>query len=253
MSETAEATTPPPTPGAKRTALEAAKLGEVKGKTFVITGAYSGIGVETAKALLAEGGSVVVGGRNQQLLDEFVEKLKEEYDSSKVDGAVIDLADLATVKTFAEYVQNKGYQDVVLICNAGVMNTPPGQTKDGYETQMGVNVIGHFLLAKLLVKQTRRQVWVSSLGHTMVSLLICIKSSTKVRPAHQFCNTHSTRALALILTPSKSTRRVIWRDTTVGRPTSRVNWATFCCPRNLPNATPSWRQLLSIRVESIPI
>ena len=85
MSEADEARTPPPpTPGAKRTALEAAKLGEVKGKTFVITGAYSGIGVETAKALLAEGGSVVVGGRNQQLLDEFEELINLSFVSGLI-------------------------------------------------------------------------------------------------------------------------------------------------------------------------
>lgn len=157
-----------PTPGIDRTALEAAQLnGNIKGKVYVITGAYSGIGVETTKALLHEGGKVVVGGRNPKLLEEFVAKMKEEYSSDAVDGSVIDLGDLASVQAFAKYVNDKYDTVDVLINNAGVMNTPAGVTKDGIETQMGVNVVGHFLLAKSLVTKTKRQVWVSSLGHTM--------------------------------------------------------------------------------------
>lgn len=155
-----------PTPGDKRTALEAAKLnGSQEGKVFLITGAYSGIGVETTKALLEVGGSVICGGRNEQALTEFMDKLKKEYDASRVDGYVVDLADLESVKEFCDKV-NKKYQTLdVVILNAGVMNTPPGLTKDGFEMQIGTNVVGHFLLAKLLVPKTKRQVWVSSAAH----------------------------------------------------------------------------------------
>jgi len=166
---TTEATTTPTTPGAKRPALEAAKLGEdINGKVFIITGSYSGIGVETAKALLTEGGKIVIGGRNPKLLEKFSKEMKDAYSEDQVDGFVIDLGDLESVQKFAEYVLSKKYKDIRLICNAGVMNTPKGTTRSGYETQMGVNVIGHFLLAKLLVGVTARQIWVSSLGHTLV-------------------------------------------------------------------------------------
>jgi len=167
MTTEATATTTP-APGGKRSALEAAKLGEdIKGKVFIITGAYSGIGVETAKALLAEGGKIVIGGRNPQLLETFSKEMKDTYTEDQVDGFEIDLGDLESVKKFAEYILSKEYKDIRLICNAGVMNTPKGTTKSGYETQMGINVIGHFLLAKLLVGVTARQIWLSSLGHTM--------------------------------------------------------------------------------------
>ena len=126
------------------------------------------------KALLRVGAKkVVVGGRNKKLQDDFLRTLKNEqnglYDTdAQVDGShLIDLADLNSVEEFGSYVA-KSYPVVdVLICNAGVMNIPAGLTKQGVEQQMGVNCVGHFLLAKLLAKQTKRQVWVSSYGHTL--------------------------------------------------------------------------------------
>jgi retinol dehydrogenase-13 len=158
------------TPGRSRPASEAAKMygDNIKGKVFVITGAYSGIGVETTKALLSEGASkVVIGGRRQNLQDDFIKEMKESFAGDRVDGHLIDLGDLASVKRFAEYVNAKYKTIHVLINNAGVMNTPPGVTKDGFEQQMGINVIGHFLLSKLLIDKTKRQVWLSSTAHTI--------------------------------------------------------------------------------------
>lgn len=116
---------------------------------------------------------MVIGGRNRKLQNDFLVALKKEqndvYDTdSQVDGShLIDLADLQSVKEFGTYVA-KTYPVVdVLICNAGVMNIPAGLTKQNVEQQMGVNCVGHFLLAKMLAKQTKRQVWVSSYGHTL--------------------------------------------------------------------------------------
>jgi NAD(P)-dependent dehydrogenase (short-subunit alcohol dehydrogenase family) len=173
-AEVAEATPPPPTPGFKRPAIEAAKLGEdVTGKVFVVTGCYSGIGVETTKALLAVGGKVVLGGRNKDLLEEFTAQMKKDYSEEQVDSSVIDLEDLESVQSFAKYVlANEKYKDLIVICNAGIMNAPKGlMTKSGFDSQMGVNVVGHHLLCKMLADVTARQVWVSSLGHKMVSYL----------------------------------------------------------------------------------
>jgi short chain dehydrogenase len=153
------------------TALEVAEANKasIEGKVFVVTGAYSGIGLEATKALLTAGGTVVLTGRSESLLQETVEALKKEgFDGAKIDGGcTIDLADLDTVKAFAKYVKGK-YDRIVLICNAGVMATPPGVTKQGFEQQFGINVIGHFLLAKLLVDKTSRQVWLSSSAHRAV-------------------------------------------------------------------------------------
>ena len=126
------------------------------------------------KALLKVGAKkVVIGGRNRKLQDDFLAALKNDqegiYETDlQVDGShLIDLADLQSVKEFGTYIA-KTYPVVdVLICNAGVMNVPAGLTKQSVEQQMGVNCVGHFLLAKILAKQARRQVWVSSYGHTL--------------------------------------------------------------------------------------
>jgi retinol dehydrogenase 14 len=135
---------------------------------------YFGIHSETVKALLKVGAKkIVIGGRSKKLQDEFLDTLKREqnglYDTdTQVDGThLIDLADLESVKAFALYVAGTYPVVDVLICNAGVMNIPAGLTKQGIEQQMGINCVGHFLLAKLLAKQTKRQVWVSSYGHTL--------------------------------------------------------------------------------------
>ena len=157
-----------------RTALQAAKIfrGNISGKVFVITGGYSGIGAETAKAILAEGGRVVIGGRDTTRLAEFISSLSRTYLSQgherNVDGFALDLADLDSVKNFALYVQDKYQKDkLILINNAGII-CHASKTKQGLEIQFGVMVVGHFLLSKLLLSKTTRQVWLSSWYHTMV-------------------------------------------------------------------------------------
>lgn len=126
---------------------------------------------------------IVVGGRNPKLQDEFIAQLKLEQGGgnggggetqpdyvadAQVDGShTVDLGDLQSVREFGEYVTATYPVIDVLICNAGVMNTPLAATKDGLEQQMGVNCVGHFLLAKLLANRTKRQVWVASYGHTL--------------------------------------------------------------------------------------
>ena len=157
--------------GFYRTALEAAEAnGDQSGKVFLITGAYSGIGVETTKALLKVNGQVILAGRNAESMKTFVETLKKDgFDEALIDGEgpVCDLSDLATVKEFCAYVKQRYTKIEVLILNAGVMMTPPGVTKQGYEIQVGTNVLGHFLMANTLLSITARQVWVSSKAHEM--------------------------------------------------------------------------------------
>ena len=156
-------------PGKDRTAMEVAEhyKENIQGKVFLVTGAYSGIGVTTTTALLAAGAkTVIVCGRNATLQQEFVDKLRKEYEDSQIDGEkTVDLASLESVKEFAYHVNSKYDQIDVAIFNAGIMATPPGVTKEGHEQQFGVNVIGHFLLAKILAPKTKRQVWVASEGH----------------------------------------------------------------------------------------
>ena len=157
--------------GFHRTALEAAELnGDQSGKTVLVTGSYSGIGVETVKALLKVKAQVILAGRQPDLMTAFVQQLETDgYDTALVDaaGPALDLGDLATTKAFADYVKQKYTKLDVLILNAGVMMTPAGVTAQKLETQVGINVVGHFLLAQSLLAITARQVWLSSKAHEM--------------------------------------------------------------------------------------
>jgi NAD(P)-dependent dehydrogenase (short-subunit alcohol dehydrogenase family) len=157
------------------TAMEAVEGLDLGDRLYVVTGAYSGLGATTTRALLSAGAKVVVAGRNADSQAAFVAGLTSPgnakataIDQSKIDARhTLDLGSLASVRAFADHL-NRTYDRIDgLINNAGVMNTPPGVTSDGFEIQMGTNVIGHFLLAKQVVDITRRQVWLSSRGHTL--------------------------------------------------------------------------------------
>jgi NAD(P)-dependent dehydrogenase (short-subunit alcohol dehydrogenase family) len=136
----------------------AADLPSQEGRVFIITGANSGIGLPTARALGKAGAHVVLAVRDVA---------KGETAAASVPGdrevRRLDLADLASVRTFAEAWQG----DIdVLINNAGVMRTPERRTVDGFELQVGTNHLGHFALTNLLLPQlTDRVVTVSSGAH----------------------------------------------------------------------------------------
>jgi len=135
-----------------------ADIADQTGRTFVITGANSGIGLSAAKALAAKGAHVVLAVRNTA---------KGEGAAAQIDGSTevrrLDLADLASVRAFAEETT----ADVdVLINNAGVMNVPLQHTADGFEMQIGTNHLGHFALTNLLLPHIKdRVVTVGSGAH----------------------------------------------------------------------------------------
>lgn len=158
------------TPGQKRTALEVAEhySDNIKRKLFIVTGAYSGIGVETVRALLKVKGKVVIGCRNPNGQAEFADKMKEEFPDGYIEAnTTIDLGELESVSNFAKTISSKYDKINCLICNAGMAQTSPKLTKDGFEMQMGVNVIRQFLLAKILAPNTTHQVWLSSIAHKL--------------------------------------------------------------------------------------
>jgi NAD(P)-dependent dehydrogenase (short-subunit alcohol dehydrogenase family) len=128
------------------------------GRTFVITGANSGIGLEAARALGAAGAHVVVACRDTAKGEHAVAELDGDFDVRR-----LDLADLASVRGFASDLEG----DVdVLINNAGVMAVPRARTADGFEMQLGTNHLGHFALTGLLLDRLRdRVVTISSGAH----------------------------------------------------------------------------------------
>ena len=143
-------------------AWTAADLPDQRGRTIVITGANSGLGLETARAFVRAGAQVVLAVRDEARGAAAAGTLAGAG-SSEVRR--LDLADLASVRGFAEHWDRP--LDV-LVNNAGVMAVPEGRTADGFEMQIGTNHLGHFALTNLLLPHlTGRVVTVSSVAHRM--------------------------------------------------------------------------------------
>ncbi len=121
------------------------------GKVFIVTGANSGIGFVTAKQIAKQGGTVVFACRNLDAAAAKIAEIKQESPNAILDARTLDLGSLASVRAFAAGFLSDYDRLDVLLNNAGVMNTPKGKTTDGFETQFGVNHLGHFLLTELLL------------------------------------------------------------------------------------------------------
>ena len=136
------------------------------GRTFIVTGANSGLGLETVRALGALGGNVIMTARDRNKGEQALEELLGAQPDAKIELRLLDLADLDSVVQFAGGLG--GFD--VLINNAGVMMPPHGRTRQGYELQFGVNHLGHFalttaLLDRLAASAPARVVTVSSDAH----------------------------------------------------------------------------------------
>ncbi len=143
---------------------------DLEGKTFVVTGANTGIGRATAEGLALRGGHVVFAGRSAERTEPVVEALKERDPEVSATFLKLDLASLARVaESAAELLEREPRLDV-LVLNAGLAGHQ-GQTEDGFEIQFGVNHLGHYLFTRLLLARLEesrpaRVVVVSSRNHT---------------------------------------------------------------------------------------
>jgi NAD(P)-dependent dehydrogenase (short-subunit alcohol dehydrogenase family) len=142
------------------------------GKIIVVTGANSGIGFEAARALAGAGAHVVLACRKRAAADEAVEKIRAEHPAASLEFGELDLASLTSVRAFAAGFAGRHARLDVLINNAGLMALPYQKTVNGFETQLGVNHLGHFALTGLLLGLAARSapsrvVTVSSLAHQM--------------------------------------------------------------------------------------
>jgi NAD(P)-dependent dehydrogenase (short-subunit alcohol dehydrogenase family) len=144
---------------------------DLTGRRFVVTGAAGGLGLQSAQALAAHGASVSLLARSAERAESAVDELAAKVPGADLEPGVLDLGDLASVRSFAEgYLKAHDSLDV-LINNAGVMACPFRHTADGFETQFGTNHLGHFLLTALLFPAIRRGraprvVTLSSAGHS---------------------------------------------------------------------------------------
>ncbi|MFD4179667.1 oxidoreductase [Rhodococcus sp. NPDC058514] len=137
------------------TTWTARDIADQHGRTFVVTGANSGLGEVAARALGASGASVILACRN---VDKGGAVAAQIGDNAEVRR--LDLADLASVREFAAGIEKVD----VLINNAGVMAVPRGTTVDGFETQFGTNHLGHFALTGLLLDRIADRVVTLSSG-----------------------------------------------------------------------------------------
>jgi NAD(P)-dependent dehydrogenase (short-subunit alcohol dehydrogenase family) len=119
-------------------------IADQTGRTALITGANSGIGLETARVLAVHGARVILAGRDQARLDEAARAVRAVAPRAKPRTLVLDLADLASVAAAAKEIAGSETVDL-LINNAGVMNLPQRRTtRDGFEMTFGTNHLGHF-------------------------------------------------------------------------------------------------------------
>ena len=146
------------------------QIPDLSGKVMVVTGANSGIGLETARELARHGAHTVLACRSAERGERAFEELKEQLPDSGLQLMALDLASLASIERFArDFTQTHSRLDV-LVNNAGIMAVPYSHTEDGFESQMGINHLGHFaltgrLLEVLLSTPGTRVVNVSSTAH----------------------------------------------------------------------------------------
>lgn len=119
----------------------------LSGKNIVITGASSGLGLASAKALAAQGANITMLARTEEKLLRAAEELRAEHPDVTISEQVLDVSNLDQVRAFAQS-QNKPID--ILMNNAGVMGPDFSLSIEGIESQMATNHIGHFLLTKLL-------------------------------------------------------------------------------------------------------
>jgi len=125
---------------------------DVANKTILVTGATSGIGVETVRALAkAKAGQLVLGVRDEKQSAPFVEQLKKETGNQNIVAMTLELGSFKSIRAFAQAYHEKGWPLHVLICNAGVGFKDSRKTEDGLELIVGVNHFGHFLLTTLMM------------------------------------------------------------------------------------------------------
>jgi NAD(P)-dependent dehydrogenase (short-subunit alcohol dehydrogenase family) len=142
----------------------------LEGKRILVTGVSAGLGVETARALVAHGAQVVGAARDLAKAETATAQVREAGAAHGGSFAIValDLASLKSVRACADALLAKGEPFDVVIANAGVMATPFGHTADGFETQFGTNHLGHFVLVNRIASLIRpggRLVNLSSAGH----------------------------------------------------------------------------------------
>ena len=141
-----------------------------RGKVVIVTGANSGLGLETSRVLALRGATVIMACRNAVRAQKAADQIRALNPQGEVVPMTLDLGDLESVRAFAGRVRAEYDHLDVLVNNAGIMVPPLGRTVQGFETQFGVNHLGHFALTAQLMPLLERTpgarvVTVSSIAH----------------------------------------------------------------------------------------
>ena len=203
----------------------------MKDRICLVTGANSGIGLETARGLAAQGATVLMTARSRVKGEQAVADVQQTTGNPRVELLSLDLADLASVRAAASAVTARFDQLHVLINNAGLMLSDRRLTTDGFEMTFGVNHLGHFALTLLLLPLIKasapaRIVNVSSIAHQAVRKGLKLEDLMyEQRPysmmgaygASKLANVHFTRALARRLAGSGVTVNAVHPGTVGSR------------------------------------
>ncbi len=157
--------------GARSTALEVIHGHDLSGQTALVTGASSGLGIETVRALLSAGAEVIMAVRDTVKGEAVAAQLRQETKNPAAHVLELNLSSLTSVRQAAAQVLSRWSKLHIVINNAGVMTTPLfPRTEDGFEMQFGTNHLGHYLFSRLLqpallAAAPSRIIMVSSMGH----------------------------------------------------------------------------------------
>jgi NAD(P)-dependent dehydrogenase (short-subunit alcohol dehydrogenase family) len=156
--------------GATSTTDEVLEGINLSGKRILVTGVSAGLGIETARALVAHGAHVVGTARDLAKAEDATKDVVKDATANggKFEIVELDLASLKSVRACADKLVKLAQPFDVIIANAGVMRTPFGHTEDGFETQFGTNHLGHFVFVNrilTLMKAGSRLINLSSSGH----------------------------------------------------------------------------------------
>lgn len=154
-------------------AFSVAHAPSLEGKTALVTGGNIGLGLATVKALASKGAHVLLAARNEEKGKQAVAEVRALYPTAQVELLKLDLASQASIRIASELVSAKFSQLDLLINNAGLMAPPQMTTEEGFESQFGVNHLGHWsltglLMGNLLAAERARVVTVTSTAHHLL-------------------------------------------------------------------------------------